>query len=124
MLGDTVNALSADDVRGKIVVVTPAAGGGRGGFGGGRGGGAPNPLQGAAAIAVVSSNAITAPRLQYVLNDTVQNDGRAAYAAANPAPPAAGGRGGRGGGGGGTAPLQITVSPALAAAMLGMVAAR
>ncbi len=119
MLGDTVNALSADDVRGKIVVVTAAAGGGRGGFGGGRGGGAPNPLQAAAAIAVVSSSAITTPRLQYVLNDTVQNDGRAAYAAANPAPPAAGGRGGRGGAGGGVAPLQITVSPALAAAMLG-----
>ena len=29
---------------------------------------------------------ITTPRLQFVLNDTLQNDGRAAYAAANPAP--------------------------------------
>jgi hypothetical protein len=120
MLGDTVNALSADDVRGKIVVVmAPPGGGGRGGFGGGRGGAAPNPLLSAAAIVAISPTAITAPRLQYVLNDTVQNDGRAAYAAANPAAAAAGGRGGRGGAGGGAAPLQVAVSPAVAAAMLG-----
>ncbi|MGH7654634.1 MAG: M28 family metallopeptidase [Gemmatimonadaceae bacterium] len=119
VLGDTVNALSADDVRGKIVIVMPPAGGGRG-FGGrgGRGGGAANPLLSAAAIVTVSATAIKAPRLQFVLNDTVQNEGRAAYAAANPAP-AGGGRGGRGGAGGGAGPLQIAVSPALAAAMLG-----
>src|ERR1035437_8843318 len=36
-LGDTVNALGADDVRGKIVVMMAPAGG-RGGGGGGRGG--------------------------------------------------------------------------------------
>lgn len=119
MIGDTVTALGADDVRGKIVVVTlPAGGGGRGGFFGGRGGAAANPLAAAAAIVAVSPSVITAPRLQYVLNDTVQNDGRAAYASANPAPAAAGGRGGRGGAGG-PAPLQVTVSPAVAAAMLG-----
>jgi len=94
--GDTVNALSADDVRGKVVVMLAGAGGGRGGFGGGRGGAGNNPLAGAAAIVTVSQT-ITTPRLQFVLNDTVQNDGRSAYAAANPAPPAAGGRGGRGG---------------------------
>ncbi len=118
-LGDTVNALSADDARGKIVVVMPGAGGGgRGGFGGGRGGAANNPLAGAAAIVTVSAS-ITTPRLQYVLNDTVQNDGRAKYAAANPAAAnAAAGRGGRGGAGG-PAPLAVTVSPAVAAAMLG-----
>ena len=119
--GDTVNALSADDARGKIVVMLPGAGGGRGGFGGGRGGrggAANNPLAGAAAVVTVSER-ITPARLQFVLNDTVQNDGRAAYAAANPAPPAAGGRGGRGGAGGGAAPLAVTVSPAVAAAMLG-----
>jgi hypothetical protein len=119
--GDTVNALSADDARGKIVVMLPGAGGGRGGFGGGRGGrggAANNPLAGAVALVTVSER-ITPPRLQFVLNDTVQNDGRTAYAAANPAPPAAGGRGGRGGAGGGAAPLAVTVSPAVAAAMLG-----
>ena len=115
-LGDTVNALSADDARGKIVVMMAGAGGGgRGGFGGGRGGAANNPLAGAAAIVTVSAT-ITAPRLQYVLNDTVQNDGRTAYAAANPAP--AGAAGGRGGAGG-AAPLAVTVSPAVATAMLG-----
>ena len=118
-LGDTVNALSADDARGKIVVMLAGAGGGgRGGFGGGRGGAANNPLAGAAAIVTVSQM-VTAPRLQYVLNDTVQNDGRTKYAAANPAPAgAAGGRGGRGGAGG-AAPLAVTVSPTVAAAMLG-----
>jgi hypothetical protein len=121
--GDTVNELSADAVRGKIVVMMPAAGGGRG-FGGrgGRGGGAANPLASAAAIVTVSPTAIKAPRLQFTLNDTVQNDGRAAYAAAHPEP-AGGGRGGRGGAGGGAALLQITVSPAVAAAMLGKPAA-
>jgi hypothetical protein len=120
-LGDTANALSADDVRGKIVVMmAPAGGGGRGfgGFGGGRGGAANNPLAGAEAIVTVSAM-ITKPRLQFVLNDTVQNEGRLAYAAANPAAANAGGRGGRGGAGAGGAPLAVTVSPAVAAAMLG-----
>jgi hypothetical protein len=124
-LGDTVNALSADDVRGKIVVMLAGAGGGgRGGFGGGRGGAANNPLAGAAAVVTVSQM-ITPPRLQFVLNDTLQNDGRAAYAAANP-PANGGGRGGRGGGrggAGGAAPLAVTVSPAVAAVMLGKPAA-
>ena len=117
--GDTANALSADDARGKIVVMRAGAGGGggRGGFGGGRGGAANNPLAGAAAVVTVSEHVAPA-RLQFVLNDTVQNDGRAAYAAANPAPAAAGGRGGRGGAGG-AAPLAVTVSPAVATAMLG-----
>ena len=117
-LGDTVNALGADDVRGKIVVMmAPAGGGGRGGFGGGRGGAANNPLSGAAAVVTVNQT-IPTPRLQFVLNDTVQNDGRTAYNAANPAPPPAAGRGGRGGASG-PASLTITVSPAVAAAMLG-----
>jgi hypothetical protein len=119
--GDTVNALAADDVRGKIVLLMAGAGGGRGGFGGGRGGAANNPLAGAAAVVTVSQT-ITMPRLQFVLNDTVQNDGRAAYDAANPPPANAGGRGGRGGRGGagaGGAPLAVTVSPAVASVMLG-----
>ena len=118
-LGDTAHSLAADDVRGKIVVMmAPAGGGGRGGFGGGRGGAANNPLAGAAAIVTISPT-ITKPRRQFVLNDTVQNEGRVAYAAANPAANSAGGRGGRGGGLAGGAPLTVTVSSAVAAAMLG-----
>ncbi|MGH7619971.1 MAG: M28 family peptidase, partial [Gemmatimonadaceae bacterium] len=120
-LGDTTNALSAAEVQGKVVIMKAgAAGAGRGGFGGGRGrGGANNPLAGAAAIVTVAT-ALTPPRAQYTLNDTVQNEGREAYAAANPAA-AAGGRGGRGGrgfGGGGNA-LNLTVTPRVAMAMLG-----
>ena len=122
--GDTVNALSAADVNGKIVVLMAAAGGGGrgagGGFGGRGGAGANTALAGAAAIVTVTPT-IARPRLGYVLNDTVDAEGKAAYAAANPAP--AGGRGGRGGGrggpGAGNAPLAVTVSPAVAAAMLG-----
>ena len=72
-LGDTVNALSAEDARGKIVVMTGTANGrGVRGFGA--------ALAGAEAIALVSPT-ISRPRLRYVLNDTVQNEGRAAYAA-------------------------------------------
>lgn len=121
-LGDTAHELSADEARGKVVVMMAGAGGGgRGGFGG-RGGAANNPLSGAEAIVTVSKT-ITKPRMQYVLNDTVQNEGRAAYAAANPAAAAAGGRGGRGGAGG-AGPLAVTVSPSVAAAMLGKPVAR
>jgi len=117
--GDTVNALTADDARGKVVVMLAGAGGGgRGGRGGGRGGAANNPLAGAAAVVTVNAM-IGVPRLQFVLNDTVQNEGRDKYNAANPpAANAAGGRGGRGGPAG-PAPLAVTVSPAVAAAMLG-----
>ena len=110
--GDTANALSADAVRGKIVIVTAPGGMGRG-FGRGRG--ANNPLSGAEAIVVVS-DALTPPRTQFTLNDTVQTEGREAYAAANPGS----GRGGRGGrGGAGAGPLTLSVKPAVAAAMLG-----
>ena len=118
--GDTAHALSADDVRGKIVLITGGIGGGRGGFGGGRGrGAANNPLAEAAALVTVSA-AVTKPRMQFTLNDTVQNEGRAAYLAAHPpAPDSAGGRGGRGGRGGAGAALTVTVSPAVAEAMLG-----
>ncbi|MGG7382311.1 hypothetical protein ACQ7B2_27350, partial [Escherichia coli] len=78
---DTSNMLTADQVRGKIVLVTGPAGGGRGGFGGGRGGvGAANSLASAAAILTVVP-AITPARLAFTLNDTVQTEGRAAYAA-------------------------------------------
>ena len=120
-LGDTANALAAEDVRGKIVLVMASAGGGgRGGFGGGRGGAANNPLAGAAAIVTIVPQ-LPRARLQYVLNDTVQNEGRTAFAAANPAAANAAGRGGRGGAAGGAsaAPLTITVTPVVASAMLG-----
>ncbi len=116
-LGDTTGQLSADDVRGKIVVMLPPAGRATIGFGGRGGGNAFAALAGAAAIATVSQN-ITRPRLQYVLNDTLQNDGRAAYAAANPAVANAG-RPGRGGPGGAGGPLNLSISPAVAAALLG-----
>ena len=97
-LGDTTGALPAAAVQGKVVVMLAPAGGGRGfGFGGGRGRGGNNPLAGAAAIVTVST-AIQPPRAQFTLNDTVQNEGRQAYAAANPTPAGAGGRGGRGAG--------------------------
>ncbi len=90
-LGDTVGALTAAQVEGKIVVMMAPAAGGRGGFGG-RGRGGPNPLAGAAAIVTVSP--VLAPgRVQFTLNDTVQNEGRDAYAASHP--DAGGGRGGR-----------------------------
>ena len=106
MLGDTVNALSAEDARGKIVVMTgPANGRGVRNLGA--------ALAGAEAIALVSPT-ISRPRLRYILDDTVQNEGRAAYAAAaNGA--GAGGRGGPGAGG----PLTLAVSSAAAATMLG-----
>jgi hypothetical protein len=109
-LGDTINTLSADDARGKIVVVTgPATG---------RGIRFNAALAGAEAIALVSPT-ISQPRLRYVLNDTVQNEGRAAYAATSGAGPGGpGGPGGRGGAGAG-GPLTLAVSSATAAAMLG-----
>ena len=103
-LGDTVNALGAEDARGKIVVVTAPANGVVSGF--------PAALAGADAIALVSP--IVRPPLRFVFDDTVQNDGRAAYAAAaNGA--GSGGRGGRRAGG----PLTLAVSSATAATMLG-----
>lgn len=120
-LGDTTGALPAADVQGKVVIMmAPAGGGGRGfgGFGGGRGRGGNNPLAGAAAIVTVTS-ALQSPRPQFTLNDTVQNEGREAFAAANPSAGGAGGRGGRGGGGGGGNALNVTVTPRVAAAMLG-----
>jgi hypothetical protein len=117
-LGDTANALSAADVQGKVVIMKANAGGrGFGGFGGGRGRGGNNPLAGAAAIVTVSAT-IQPPRAQFTLNDTLQNQGREAYAAANPSAGGGGGRGGRGGGGAGNA-LAVTVTPRVAAAMLG-----
>ncbi|HEY3745292.1 MAG TPA: M28 family peptidase, partial [Gemmatimonadaceae bacterium] len=106
VLGDSVNALSADDARGKIVVMTGAAN-----ARGVRNLGA--ALAGAEAIALVSPT-IVQPRLRYVLNDTVQNEGRAAYAGAASGA-GAGGRGGPGAGG----PLTLAVSSATAATMLG-----
>ena len=111
-LGDPIGALSADAVRGRIVVMTPPPAGtffsfGRGGIPAG------NPLAGAAAIVTVRPT-VRRPRLQFVLNDTVQDEGRTAYAAHAAA---AGGRGVRPTAG--PAPLMVTVTPAVAEAMLG-----
>ena len=109
VLGDTVSALSAEDARGKIVVMTgPANGRGVRNLGA--------ALAGAEAIALVSPT-ISRPRPRYILNDTVQNEGRAAYAAAASGAGGAG-RGGAGGPGAG-GPLTLAVSPATAATMLG-----
>jgi Zn-dependent M28 family amino/carboxypeptidase len=120
--GDTTNALTADQANGKIVVMLPAAGGaGRGGFGGRGRGGAANPLGGAAAVLTIAPT-LAKPRMQYTLNDTVQSEGQRAYAAANPAPGGRGG-GGRGGFGGGNA-INATITPAVAAALLGKPADR
>jgi hypothetical protein len=126
--GDTTNALSASAVEGKIVIELPRAGGGRGGFAGGRGGArggrgaggqAPaNPLAGAAAVLTVEPE-LTTPRVGYSLHDTVETEGKAAYCqthAADDARACGGGRGGRGGGGG---LFTATISPQMAAALLG-----
>ncbi len=113
VMGDTTNELSADQANGKIVVMMAPAGGARGFFR--RAPGSANPLAGAAAVITVASTLPT-PRFQPVLNDTVQNEGREAYAASHPqAGNAAGGRGGFGGGAG----LNITVTPEVASALLG-----
>jgi len=129
--GDTANALTADQVRGKVVVLLARAGGagrGAGGFGGaagrGRGGagfGAANPLSAAAAVLTVEAS-LVASKPTYQLHDTLQDEGRAAYAAAHPDTTArgrggrAGGRGGFGGAGG--TPNGI-ITPAVAVALLG-----
>ncbi|MGH7668540.1 MAG: M28 family metallopeptidase [Gemmatimonadaceae bacterium] len=56
--GDTVNELTADQVRGKLVIMTARPGGRGRGFGfRGRGRGGPNPLAGAAGIATVDTGA-------------------------------------------------------------------
>ena len=110
-LGDTTNELTAEQARGKIVVLTEPAGGGRGFFR--RAPGSANPLADAAAIVTVAE-VLPKPRFQPVLNDTVQNEGRAAYAASHPNEGNARGRGGFGGAG-----LNITVTPQVASALLG-----
>jgi len=115
--GDTTHQLTADQARGKVVVLSEApAGAGRGGFGRGRGA-ANNPLAEAAAVVTVASTLPTA-RTQYVLNDTIQTEGQRAYAESHPNPNAANGRGGRGGAPTGGA-IAVTVTPRVAAAMLG-----
>jgi hypothetical protein len=120
-MGDTVNALSADDARGRIVVMLAGAGGGRGFGGFGRGGGN-NALNGAAAIVTVNAS-LPRPRFQPTLNDTMQSEGRTTYATAHPNEnQGRGGRGGRGGFGGNA--LNVTVTPQVAAALLGKPADR
>jgi hypothetical protein len=110
-LGDTTAELTADQAKGKIVVMmAPASGGGffR------RAPGSANPLADAAAIITVTQT-LSKPRFQPTLNDTVQNTGRATYAASHPNE--ANARGGRGGFGG--AGLNVTVAPQVASALLG-----
>ncbi len=109
-LGDTTNELTAEQASGKIVVMMAPAGG-RGFFR--RAPGSANPLADAAAIVTVAE-VLPPPRFQPVLNDTVQNEGRAAYAASHPNEGNARGRGGPGGAG-----LNITVTPQVASALLG-----
>ncbi|HYV97304.1 MAG TPA: M28 family peptidase [Gemmatimonadaceae bacterium] len=136
--GEVVFAIAGDtagDFAGKIVIVRAAPGGGRGGRGGGGGGGGrgfggggAQPFAGAAAVITIVDR-ITPSRPSYQMADTVNNEGRAAYARAHPDTTAngrggrggAGGRGnGRGGGGGGAAPpIAITATPALATGLLG-----
>ncbi|MEO8337765.1 MAG: M28 family peptidase [bacterium] len=107
VLGDTINVLSADQVRGKIVLVTIPANG--------RASGIDKALAGASVVGLVVPT-IRPAGVRMVLNDTVQTTGRAAYAAAN----ATAGTVGRGGSGGtAPGPLTIAVSPATAAAMMG-----
>lgn len=119
---------SALNVEGKIVIAMAAPGGGRGGRGGGGGfgGGGGGAFPGAAAVVTIVPR-ITPSRPQYTLADTVQNEGRAAYAAAHP-DTTAGGRGGRGGGAGGgrgaggggaVAPIAINMTADAATALLG-----
>jgi Zn-dependent M28 family amino/carboxypeptidase len=111
-VGDTAHMLTADEAKGHIVVMLAGASGGRG-FGGR--GGFVGPLAGAEAIVTVAAT-LPAPRFQPTLNDTVQNEGRAAYAAAHAE---AANANGRGGAGGQAAPLNVTVTPKVAAALLG-----
>ena len=111
-LGDTAGELTADQANGKIVVMMAPAGGGRGFFR--RPPGSANPLAGAVAIVTVTPT-LAEPRFRPTLNDTVQNTGRAAYAASHPEP--ANARGGRGGFGG--AGLNLSVTPGVASALLG-----
>lgn len=110
-LGDTTNSLTADQANGKIVLMMAPAGGARR-FGRARG--AVNPLAGAAAVVTVAST-LPRPRFQPTLNDTVQTEGRAAFAASHPQD--ANANAGRGGFGGGA--LNITVTPQVASALLG-----
>ncbi|MEO7043086.1 MAG: M28 family peptidase [Gemmatimonadaceae bacterium] len=109
-LGDTVSELTAEQANGKIVVMMEPAGGGRFFR---RAPGSANPLAGAEAIITVAS-ILPKPRFQPTLDDTVQNTGRAAYAASHPQEANARGRGGFGGAG-----LNITVTSRVATALLG-----
>jgi hypothetical protein len=136
--GDTVGALTADQVKGKVVIQIARAGGGggrgaggargAGGRGAGGGGAAPvNPLAGAAAVLTVDQSLLL-PRPTYTLHDTAQEQGVAAYCQAHGtedqrtcarfANGAAGGRG-RGAGPGGAQPVNATILPAVAQALLG-----
>ena len=107
-LGDTAHELTADQAKGKIVVVMAPAGGGffR------RPRGAVNPLADAAAIVTVAPT-LPRPRFQPTLNDTVQREGQAAYAASHAGEGNARGRGFGGAG------LNVTVTPQVASALLG-----
>ncbi len=111
-LGDTTSEITAEQATGKIVVMMAPSGGGRGFFR--RAPGSANPLADAAAVVTVTAT-LPKPRFQPTLDDTVQNTGRAAYAASHP--DQANARGGRGGFGG--AGLNITVTPQVGDALLG-----
>ena len=125
--GDTTNALTAEQVKGKVVLMLPsprctrcvwrfrrrgrgaAGGAGRSESARRRGGGADRRA------------GARAGQPAYQLHDTVQDEGRAAYLAAHPDTTARGrgGRGGRGGFGGAGGASSRRSSPAVAAATAG-----
>jgi hypothetical protein len=87
VLGDTANTISAAQADGKFVVLLPPAPGqrgGRGGFGGrggrGRGNAAPNPLAGAAAVAIVDLDDLDMGDRAFISNPQGRVDNRPADA--------------------------------------------
>ena len=131
--GDTLNPIAPGVIAGKIVLLKAAprpaggfAAGGARGRGGARGG-AGNPFAGAAAVFTVEEGGLIVGGGRggfgggrATLLDTVEIEGKAAFAAANPAP-AGGGRAGagRGGFGGGAQVTAATVTEQVAEALLG-----
>ena len=123
-MGDTINALSADDVRGKVVIaLLAAAGGGRGGFWRWRGGAAaPNLLAAGAAAVLTVTPTLARPRAlpaHAQRHDAVSRAPRPPSAAAHPESERRGRGRGRGGAPGAGQALAATITPAVATALLG-----
>ena len=113
---DSTASLAEQDVKGRFVVLTPSAGPGAQQR---RFRGVPPGLASAAGVVFVSPN-LSLVRTQYTFADTMQNEGRAAYAAIHP-DTSRRGRAGRGPDGFGNADnaLIVNVTPATAATLLG-----